>query len=512
MKSFLSNLSNIKLNKKGLLNTPKEESIVSKIWGKFKAHAPGAAKNIVMAPSRIAEGEGKGILGFLFPQWFRTIFKFLVKTAVGLAIITLIIFSIIFVINYYQTGQGSTLVAKGETAVESSKVGVLAKLSAATGLDLIFNPGAASQYGFESEIEQSQTDPDLGVKITELKQFGVPYYGEPIEVTGKVHAKVPEETKIAFFCEIEQKDLIEPYLFPAEVSSAISSGNEATLLKNQLLYLQTICKFDKGLRAAKTTSITTTGTAAKIPLKSAGKLRLYAQFNYMTKASHNTYFLPSARYEELVRANQKPFEFYNINDPQIKSDGTAMSTATAGPVNLGIGTFASQPFVEKRPYTFVTTISNNLDWAGKLKKIEYLKIKLPDFLYLEGEPNYPGEKSLSSSCAFDYTGFKDEEGFKVYELKRSLMAETNQECDKDTLSQLRLSSEECIDLFGKNREINYRCNFIADALPQQDIQYEFIRAELKYLYQTERVITIEANKKPEVVSGVDTSLTEVPVS
>jgi hypothetical protein len=434
----------------------------------------GAAKWAVNAPVRVAEGERISII----PQWMRKLFKWL---------------GLIAGWNYYQSGLGASQVTHAGTAAESTGALVLGKLGLTTIRDAIYGN---YNYGFESDIEQTQTDPDLGVKISDLRQVGLPQYGEPVEIIGTIKAKSPEDDlKLIVNCRLDDGDLI-----PAIVSSTTSSGNEATLYKGQLEVIQASCVFPKGIQPEKVTMVRP-GTKQTEPIKTSKQARMYADFEYKTKASHNTYFMPSAELSEILKLNKEPFTLYKVNDPQLTYDRKITSITTAGPIKVGIGTLVSQPFVEDRPYSFGITLANNLDWSGNLKKLEQIYVYLPPFLYLDGEKEF-GEKQFTSTCAFDPTGQIDQDGFKIYKIKESLLAQTNKECNKETLKSLSLTEQQCIDLFGKNRDITFRCNFKAPETQGQGLQYDFIRAEAKYIYQTERVIAVDAIKRQEIATNI----------
>lgn len=449
----------------------------------------GILKGAANVPVRVAEGERVSII----PEWMRKLFKWLFKFAIGSAIIILIVIGLMAGFNYFRGGQGASQVTHLTTSIESTGIVSVGKLwfSKATGVTL-----GEYNYGFESDIEQTQTDPDLGVKISDLRQVGLPQYGEPVEMIGTIRAKSPEDDlKLVVNCKLDDGDII-----PAIVSSTTSSGNEATLYKGQLEVIQASCVFPKGIQPEKVTLVRPDAKQSE-PIKTSKQARMYADFEYKTKASHNTYFMPSAELSEILKLNKEPFALYKVNDPQLTYDRKITSITTAGPIKVGIGTLVSQPFVEERPYSFGITLANNLDWSGNLKKIEQIYVYLPPFLYLDGEKEF-GEKQFTSTCAFDSTGQIDQDGFKIYKLKESLLAQTNKECDKATLKSLALTEQQCIDLFGKNRDITFRCNFKAPESPGPGLQYDFIRAEAKYIYQTEKVIAVDAVKRPETVTNI----------
>ncbi len=450
----------------------------------------GAAKWAVNAPVRIAEGEKISII----PQWIRSLFKWLFKFLIGFTIISLIIIGLIAGFNFYQSGLGASQATHASTAVESTGAIILGKLGLTTAKDAIYGN---YNYGFESDIEQTQTDPDLGVKVSDLRQVGLPQYGEPIEIIGTIKAKSPEDDlKLVVSCRLDDGDLI-----PAVVSSTTSSGNEATLYKGQLEIIQASCVFPKGIQPEKVT-LARPDLKQTEPIKTSKQARMYANFEYKTKASHNTYFMQSGELSAILELGKEPFTLYKVNDPQLTYDRKITSITTAGPIKVGIGTLVSQPFVESRPYSFGVTLANNLDWNGNLKKLEEIYVYIPPLFYLDGEQQF-GDKQFTSTCAFDPTGQIDQDGFKIYKLKESLLTQTNKECDKATLKSSSLTEQQCIDLFGKNRDMTFRCNFKIPTLSEgPGLQYDFIRAEATYIYQTERVVAVDAIKRQDIATNI----------
>lgn len=454
----------------------------------------GILKGAANVPVRVAEGERVSII----PNWMRKAFTWIIKFILGLTIIALVVLGLIAGYNYYQSGLGASQITHAEVAVQETGAPVLAKLGLTTAYNAIFNPAALTpQYGFESDIEQSQSDPDLGVKITDLKQIGLPHYGEPVELLAAIKAKSPEDNlKLVVNCKLGDGDII-----PATVSSSQSSGNEATLFKDQLEVMQASCVFPKGIEPEKITLIKP-GQRETPPVKASKEAVVYAAFEFKTKASHTTYFMNSKELNAILQMGEEPFSLYKIKDPQLKSDRTIRSKTTSGPINLGIGTAVSQPFVESHTYSFGVSISNNIDWHGNMKKLETLNIEIPPFLYLEGESGF-GEKQFVSTCAFDSTGQKSEDGFKIYTLKESLIAQTNRECGKETLESSTLTEQQCIDLFGKDKDTTFWCSFKQPESPMgTGLQYDFIRAEAKYIYQTEKKTAVDAIVRPETVIGI----------
>lgn len=462
------------------------------------------AGRIANAPVNVAEG--KGIIGGLLPDFVKTGLKWLFKFIFGVAIILSFLLAIIFVYNYFQSGVGTSQIVHAEAGVQETGLPIIGKLGLTNVYNAIFNPEKlTSNYGFESEIQTYANDADLGVKLISMEQISRPYYKEPIEVLSTIRAKSNSNTQLVVTCKLGDDSPI-----PATISalqSTADKSNEITLIKGESTLLQAQCKFEKGIDPATKSRISTTDdyvvnpltTKEVMPLKSSDIAKVFIAFEFNQKASHNTYFMNAEELRSLLSINQNPFKYYKINEPHLTTDRKVQSVASNGPLNLGIGTDLSQPFVEKRPYSFGLTLASN-NWKGNLKQLKSLKVHIPPFMALEGDSDY-GEKTFASTCSFDNTGQIDPEGFKVYTLKESLISRTNQECDKLTLEKAAITEQQCIDLFGKNKDQTFRCYFKANELSwQQGMRSDYIWAEADYIFQFENSIAVDAIKRPDMIA------------
>ncbi len=447
-----------------------------------------AAADILRKPLNVAEGEGI-ITGGIIPKPIRDAFSFVLKYLFGtikLLFGLFILFLIIWVPYrlFFVTGGGAALITHGSAAAEQSGLPGLQKYASAAGLDFLFgDPSKVAGYGFESDIDKSQPlAQNAGVKVIKLEEEGKPEYGKPIKVRGILQAAAAlQDIDVVVDCQLDDSDLI-----PAIIGGTTVSGNTARIFKGAQETLEATCVFPKGLTPASGT-----------PLIFTGKARMYATYSFTSRASHRTYFLNAQAIQEFRRKGQEAidiFKTYGVygKDPQLQSDGKVRAVASPGPVTVAIGTDASQPFAENTPYTFGITLSNNADWNGQLKKIEYAEVQVPFFLRLEGDQDYPQQFQTGAvTCPLAFTQETGKNDFRIYRLKTEVVSNLNRACDKKTLEQLQVSQQDCVDLLGTDRDKTFRCAFVSTR-PSETLEYDIIRAETKYEYQTQRVIGVEA--------------------
>jgi len=415
-----------------------------------------------------------------------------------LLILLLIIGAIIIVYNQFAAGRGATAVAHAGVAVERFGIPGLIKIFGQETYNAIAKPDVV--YGFLSEIENSQ-GLDVGIRDVKFQQIGQPFFGEPVEIAGRFTAFSPLlDLDLIVDCELGNE------IVQAEVSAIDALENTARIPKGVNEALSARCIFPKGITPKEETiirgvqaSASPLATERVLPAEAAETARILIRYTFYSKASHPTYLLDKNVVRKL-RSKQPPvdiFAFFGVVEPQLRSDGTVTSRATPGPLNLGIGTHTSQPFVENTAHPFGVSLTNNFgEWRGQLKKLESLDVFVPDYFHLEGDSEY-GETTVS--CPFYFTGVVNEEGFRVYSLKEETLAKINKDCSEETLGSSSLTKKECIDILGTNRDMGFDCRFkYGEAFSR--MSYDFIHAEAHYIYQTDEPVVVKARRPPALVS------------
>lgn len=431
--------------------------------------ASGAGK-ILRYPAEIAAGRG------VVARFIGRVLKFIFLTLVGLIIISGVILGSLFAYNYfYRAGGGASVLKHAGVGLEETGVAGATKLGLSEFVSIALSPEkATAAYGFQSDIEEDSIRRDLGVKIVSLEQVGGrAFSGNDIMLRGIVTAETSDnDLEAGVRCSMEG--------YEGDVKAEISgvSGDSIKVYKDIPQTFTVTCVFPGGVVIEDLSKIKVTRIA-----------KVYVDYDFSTKAMHNAYFLSKNNADYLISKGVDPFVYYNIKDPLLKSDRTVRSVATQGPINLGIGTFDSQPFSENVPYFLGVTLTNNDDWFGSLKELEDLSLYLPPNINLAGENNLAGD------CDFHYTGQTDQYGFKIYSINDNKLEQANKDCSKGALVDQLLTQEQCLSFFKTN--LNYMCKFmVVEDLSDDSMFYDVMRTEADYVYETTRKVAVDVYNIP----------------
>ena len=409
-----------------------------------------------------------------------------------LLVVIVFLVIILFVYQLYaQGGIGGLIESEAKETVGETKAGAKATDIFSDIADFLFDPDAQMiNYGFESDVEEYEYIEEIGVEVDEWEHIGVVFENEPIELIGSLHASgIEEELELRAFCNLEDASgsLPKEVFIPAYLSSTFSSpdGMTAKFFKDYQEPIEVECTFPEGMQAE---------TAVH-----ARQATLRVEYEFSTRASHATYFMPRYLLDSLIQGKIDPFEFAGVSDSQLTSDNRIVSKTTPGPLNIGIGTANSQPFKEGKSYSFTVSL-NKVAGEGTLKYLDYLQLKVPFFMFLSTDPQYQSaKKDLDAQmCDFEPTGDVDEYGFKIYELKDDIMQKINTNCDDQSYigAVLGTSKEDCYDLYKKN--IDARCKFMVPGFPAEvdgeEIFKAYIKAEARYIHMLERSTTVIVQK------------------
>lgn len=424
---------------------------------------------------------------FIFFRLFLGLFFIII----GLGIIVgffIIVIPTIFNIGEAQAKTGIFQMAADKLTTVSEKVGLVKVTEYITTKtrQAFLEPEKLMEESFESEIDESQ-DKEVGVKITKLEkiQKGQTLENTPIELMGTITASpLNEDLEVSAYCTMEgyKNENGELALIPANFKTAT---NKVTIIKGFPETLLARCSFEKGAQIPGFLG----GEKTKIGSR---KARMIVQYEFTSKALHKTYYMDSNEKALLLRTGKNPFQYYKVTEPLLQSDNRVRSKVSKGPVNLGIGTYESQPFAEDEEHLFGVSVKNNLGWFGNLQKINYLELRVPQEISLEGDIDF---QTLTSSCAFEDTGNIDEENNKIYRLKNEFLAKVNKDCSEKALKGTIMKQEECINTFKNN--LVYTCSSKLIESPGEGIKYYPIKAIINYIYQIEEPIQITIYPKPE---------------
>lgn len=434
-------------------------------------------KEFLKSPYKAWKGKSKisKFIGLLFSFFF---YIFLILLFVGV-----VGYGILYFIAYTKVGG---------TAALATHVGVTAQpyldrvtIAGYPLRQLLKNP-VAPYGGFESDVEKNQQNEDLGVKISKL-EITTPrvYENQPVFVKGDIKALALEDINANVFCELGDE---------AVKARLATAGGSDTI------------KIFKGVPTTFTATCSFPGVVLEEGKQIvAKKITMNVNYEFNAKATHNTYFLDKESNDFLLSKGLDPFEYYGIKEPLLKSDRTVRSKATQGPILVGITTFDSQPFSEETPYYFGVSMQNNPSWLGNLQSVKSLKVSIPpnivlasDSEFLQGEQGLT-EKLTGVECDFVNSGSLDENGFKIYTLNTKKTSEVNRPCTKESLINTLLTEEDCFNIYKNNAR--FFCNFmVVDDIPADNMYYDFIRADVTYVYETKKGIAVDVYKSPAPLS------------
>lgn len=417
--------------------------------------------------------------------------RFLTRIFKGGWFIFGVILTIILVVgsyNYLVASQQAAVVAEHAKTAAEERVAPYLPKAVSEIYDIM--SGRFSSYAFESDIEKNKDNQNLGLKIVDLKQEGgMVYSWQPIFISGTIKAQSLDRPLTA-----DIRCSLKDYDGNIKLSLPVSGGGNKIEVYKEIPQTYSVgCYFSDGVKVEEQSKLLLVGETKVVP-RIAKEAKMIIDYNFVTKASHNTYFLNWQLKNELLAREEDPFDYYGVKDSQLKKDRTVTSVATVGPVNLGVGTYDTQPFSEDIPYYFGVSLSNNANFNGYIKKLNSLEIRLPPNMIIAGETGFEEE----DLCDFYPTGTLDENGFKIYALKDEKIKEIERRCSMEDVTERKIGFEDCISLYKSS--FNYFCRFmINEPIIGDSIYIDFIRAEANYEYETSRKVAVDILATPGMI-------------
>ena len=437
----------------------------------------GGLGRILKYPYAIGKGKSK------IPMYIGKLLHFIFYSFIGLLILAAIAYGILYFIAYTKVGGTASLATHAGVATEPYLDRI--QIAGYPLRQLLRNP-VAPYGGFESTVEQNEQNQDLGVKIAKVETTTPRIYeNQPIFVKGEIKALALDDITATVSCVLDEEKV------KAQLATA-SGSDTIKIFKNVPQTFTATCLFP-GITVEEGKQII------------SKKIDMFVNYEFSSKATHNTYFLNKESADFLLSSGADPFKYYGIKEPLLKSDRTVRSKATQGPLTLGIGTFDSQPFSENTPYYFGVSMQNNPDWLGNLKSIKSLKVSIPPNIILGSDSEFlreqisatPEQQGLVSTtgCDFVNSGSTDDNGFKIYTLSEQKLKEVNRPCDKKSLLNTLLTEEDCLDIYKNN--LRFLCQFmVTEDIPADNMYYDFIRADSSYVYETKKSVAVDVYQTP----------------
>ena len=322
-------------------------------------------------------------------------------------------------------------------------------------------------YSWKSTIDENSNKQDLGVKITSFRanndiiDITTSERLASFKETGAIvegYASSTEQTNIEFSCLTENG-----------IGVFANQFNILQVSKNRKEFFTRRCIYPKNSFQIDTNKVT-----------DSQKIKIRASYDFTTESYIPVYFIKKDIFDALreegsrgpVRFKYNIFEENNIQDEHLnKQDGTVSSVYTKGPVKLELRSQYTQPLMEEDSYILGIRLYDDLSWTGNVEKINELDILMPQEIDIISEN-------------FEYV--TEEDNFKVYKAKDSLIQELNDVCKPVKQSILKeLIDEDCWRRGNIVTSIEFSINDAPDELSKT-----FIRAKVNYKFSDEKQDTI----------------------
>ena len=322
-------------------------------------------------------------------------------------------------------------------------------------------------YSWKSTIDENSIKQDLGVKITSFESNSDVIETErfqKMEAVAEGYASSTEPAEIEFSCMTESSE------------GEVANQNNILFISSYRKESFTIkCVYDKEdfeINENKATD--------------AKKILIKASYDFTTEAYIPIYIIKKSILDYKIEQGNKGqirfdyniFEEENVQDEHLnKQDGTVESVYTKGPVKLILRSLYTQPYTEEGPfgsgsyYTLDMRIDDDIQWTGNIEKINELDMLVPQEIDIFSEN-------------FEYS--MEEDNFKVYKAKDSLLQELNDVCKPTKQSKLKeLIDEDCWRRGNMMASLEFSINN-----PSDELSKTFIRAKINYKFSDEKQDTI----------------------
>ncbi|MEK6907090.1 MAG: hypothetical protein AABW45_01040 [Nanoarchaeota archaeon] len=391
-------------------------------------------------------------------KWFLYFFG----NIIAIILMILLIFGAgFFTYNYAQTG--TLQLQKTQLTDTLSKIPIIVPLLDT--LKIIQDPSrVVRQSSWQTEVDRNSENQELGLIFKEFKSIKEIYrQDEIIALVARAQiTSLKDNAQVKFSCKETTK----------EIMGVVNPPEPITLPKDSTQVLSVRCEIPAGSIKLEDQQI------------APARIVLNADYDFKSSAYIEAYTMSSNALRELQNNLINPFE--NENNPRLnKETGELRSVTENGPMILSLGIIESQPLTDQGPYlnnphyTLGLEIKKSgLSYQGLLNKINNVYIYLPkDFEFQDfGELN-----------EFEIISENEDEIFNKYKMKEAKIEDLNKRC-RDKISLLDIK---CQDYWERGFIITIT-NFKIASLNKEDLDKNFIRAEVEYEFQaqTSKVVKV----------------------
>lgn len=398
-----------------------------------------------------------------------------IKFILGLVLIGVLIGLVLIGINLYKNSQNGDLTKDPNIAIDGKQE----DKGFFWWWDSIQNPKSIT---YTSKIDDSEEYQDVGVSVVSFEPSQSVYLeGNDIRGVATVEAASLSDgnSTMNFNCSLE--DYYDSVLLQPATYSYYGNGNKIRKTVS--------CAFDGDKVGLSSQSLNTKSMTFKV------------NFDFVNEAYYKVYVIRKEAYDDLVSKGQVDiFDYYNVQDSLIKLNGEVDSKTTPGPVNLGLGTRTSQPFVNGEDLIFLgVTLKPNWN-NGNIKYVKDLTLKITPEIVLDSDPN---------NCDFEKYGeeISEETGEMLYNLYRltpyAFSEKVNIGCTKEELAGTGMTEATCMRELKSN--VNLQCFFTIPRFPEEGYENgektDFvllspILAKVEYVYELEKKTSVDIRRNP----------------
>ena len=332
--------------------------------------------------------------------------------------------------------------------------------------DTILNPAKARTYN--SIVEDNENNGALGVKIINFEGTPSEYFMQggaapAIRATAVVEAGSLDKdgTAVTFSCELED------YSGDIEILPA-----ERTFPGNG--------------KSKRETVVCSTANGGPLSLQpkilNTKRMTFNVLFDSVTLAHYDAYIMKTSEYDLVFYDKDlDPFVYFLGSKPSLLGPQNVMkSRTTDGPINLGMGTQTSQPFLDGDLVPFQVSLTPR--WRGELKYVRSLTLKVPPEIEFDENPLF---------CDFESTG-EYEGDYKLYNLTEyALNEKVNVDCSPGAIEGTGLSESSCMKHFKTDLQLQCFMQILPFAADSSSFYLTPIEAELDYVYELDQSINIK---------------------
>ncbi|MEK6974701.1 MAG: hypothetical protein AABW41_05705 [Nanoarchaeota archaeon] len=420
------------------------------------------------------------------PRTAGYIISLVLRIFVFLLFLVLLVGIITFTINCNKLGTCKVLFEQGAFNIKSGIQKIDAESNIFSRIWSIIATGGASEVG-NVDFGITKTETKKIIELDDIRTQPFYYFNyydqngqkivnsiDDIKTSIKVDG-IGQETKVMLNCAL--KDYNGKVTYEHIDNPEPSEDSQFTVPENTNRGSFGVgCNFVDGIEAPNAVQIldTVTGTVTAI-------------FESSAESKWRPYILHSTAYKKLLSENKDVASLISKDPSYSFSNGVqGMKTEPSYESSemIEIKSPDSMPFQNGKTYSLYIDLNTQDSFSGNLHSLKSLILTVPDSVEL---------KTSETSC--DYEPLKnDEEGNKVYALKKDVIERTNYICSKDSISKLAASYKQCASDYLTDIHTYCRMGVEINEIKSTPTFLQFT-ADAEYSYELRRTFSIILKKQ-----------------